>query len=180
MERWKRALTLGSLSLLLMLGVPGAARAQEGSSTVVTARLTGYQETPPISTPARGTFKARIDRDSIDFELRYDNLQAAVTVAHIHFGQHNVAGAVSAFFCGGGGKPACPPSGTVTGTIVAADVIGPAGQGIAAGEFSELVRAIQAGVTYANVHSEQFPNGEIRGQFLRADAHPRWDEADGE
>jgi CHRD domain len=45
------------------------------------------------------------------------------------------------------------------------DVIGPASQGIAAGEFDELVRAIRAGVTYANVHSEKFPGGEIRGQI---------------
>jgi hypothetical protein len=45
--------------------------------------------------------------------------------------------------------------------------VGPAGQGIAAGEFDELVRAIKAGVTYANVHSEMFPGGEIRGQLGR-------------
>jgi hypothetical protein len=32
-------------------------------------------------------------------------------------------------------------------------------------EFDELVRAIRAGVTYVNVHSETFPGGEIRGQL---------------
>ena len=53
----------------------------------------------------------------------------------------------------------------MTGTRTAADVVGPAGQGIAAGEFEELVRALRAGVTYANVHSQQFGGGEIRGQF---------------
>ena len=44
-------------------------------------------------------------------------------------------------------------------------MIGPTGQGIAAGQFEELVRAIKAGVTYANVHSSLFPSGEIRGQI---------------
>jgi len=53
----------------------------------------------------------------------------------------------------------------VTGVIDAADVIGPAGQGIAPGEFNELVRAIRSGNTYANVHTNMYPGGEIRGQI---------------
>ena len=40
-------------------------------------------------------------------------------------------------------------------------------EGIAKGEFDELVRAMRAGVTYANVHSTTWPGGEIRGQFDR-------------
>jgi hypothetical protein len=62
--------------------------------------------------------------------------------------------------------PTCPaPGGTVTGTITPVEVVGPAGQGIAAGEFEELVAAIRAGRAYANVHSSKFPGGEIRGQI---------------
>ena len=53
----------------------------------------------------------------------------------------------------------------MTGTIVAAQVLTVAGQGIDAGEFDELVAAIRAGVTYANVHSVLFPPGEIRGHI---------------
>ena len=53
----------------------------------------------------------------------------------------------------------------MTGTLTAANVVGPAGQGIAAGEFGELIRAIRAGKTYANVHSTKFPGGEIRRQI---------------
>ena len=134
------------------------------------ARLTGFQETPSISTRGRGHFEAWIEHDRIDFKLSYDNLEASVAVAHIHLGQRHTAGGVGAFFCGGGNKPACPPSGTVTGTIAAADVLGPANQGIAPGELHELVRAMRAGATYANVHSNQFPGGEIRGQIVRAEA----------
>ena len=81
-----------------------------------------------------------------------------------------------AFLCGGGGKPACPATGgTVTGAIRAADGIGPAGQGIAAGEFAELVRAMRAGKTYANVHtSPTYAGGEIRGQIGRNKTSGRW------
>lgn len=134
-----------------------------GSSS---ARLDGYQETPSISTAGRGDFSAKVEGTTITFRLRYDGLEGgAVAQAHLHFGQQHVSGGVSAFLCGGGGKPACPASGTVEGTIVPADVVGPAGQGIAAGQFDELVRAIRAGAVYANVHTATYPAGEIRGQL---------------
>ena len=48
-------------------------------------------------------------------------------------------------------------------------MIGPAGQGIAAGEFAELVRALRAGAAYANVHTTAHPGGEIRGQVADDD-----------
>ena len=56
----------------------------------------------------------------------------------------------------------------VTGTRTAADMFGGAtAQGIAPGEFEELVRALRAGVAYANVHTQARAGGEIRGQFDR-------------
>jgi len=66
---------------------------------------------------------------------------------------------------GPAGTQACPPSGTITGTITPANVIGPTGQGISAGEFDEVVAAIRNGTAYVNVHSTTFPVGEIRAQF---------------
>jgi hypothetical protein len=55
----------------------------------------------------------------------------------------------------------------VTGTFTSANVIGPVPQGIAAGEFAELVRAMGRGNTYVNVHSALCGSGEIRGQIER-------------
>ena len=49
---------------------------------------------------------------------------------------------------------------------MADDVIGPAEQGIDAGEFRELVRAIRRNATYVNVHTEDFPSGELRGNVI--------------
>ena len=141
-----------------------------GKTIVHSDPLTGYQEATPagVSSVATGSFLATIDDDAgtIDYTLSYAGLEGIATVAHIHFGNRFTSGGVAAFLCGGGGKPVCPtPDGTVTGTIVAADVIGPTGQGIAPGELDEFIRAIRAGVTYANVHSTKFPSGEIRGQI---------------
>ena len=141
-----------------------------GKAIVHSDPLTGYQEATPaaVSSVATGSFLASIDDNArtIDYTLSYTGLEATATVAHIHFGNRSTNGGVAVFLCGGGGRPACPtPSGTVTGTITAADVVGPVGQGIAPGELDELISAIRAGVAYANVHSSKFPMGEIRGQI---------------
>ena len=144
--------------------------------------LTGYEEVPAVSTVAEGEFHARISNDSsqIDYELKYSDLEGAVTQAHIHFGQKGVNGGISVWLCGNpsatvtppAGTPLCPPSpATVTGILTAEDVVGPAVQGIAAGEFAELISAIRAGKTYANVHSTKFPGGEIRSQIEGNSGH---------
>jgi hypothetical protein len=134
--------------------------------------LTGFQETPSESTPGHGNFRARIQNNEIHYTLHYEDFEAAegaTTQAHIHFGQRGVAGGVSAFLCGPAGasdKPPCTPTeGTFEGVIDAADVIGPAGQGIAAGEMAELIRAMRKGYTYANVHTTLNPAGLVRGQI---------------
>jgi hypothetical protein len=46
-------------------------------------------------------------------------------------------------------------------------VVTQAGQGISAGEFAEVIRAIKAGNAYANIHSATFTGGEVRGQITR-------------
>jgi hypothetical protein len=133
------------------------------------AQLNGFAETPTLSVDGRGTFKATIHSDRITYTLSYRRLTGGATQAHIHLGRTAIAGSVSAFLCGGSTKPACPAgiSGTVTGTIIPTDVIGPNGQGIAPGQFDELVRAIRNRATYANVHTAAWPLGEIRGQLER-------------
>ena len=60
----------------------------------------------------------------------------------------------------------CPTGpATISGTITAADVIGPVGQGVAAGELDELIAAMRAGATYVNIHSTKWPGGEVRSQI---------------
>jgi hypothetical protein len=157
-----------SLLVALMAGSLAVAKNGNGSSNA-RAKLNGYNETPSISTVARGDFRARINKraNTIDYTLTYSGIEGVgATAAHIHLGQRHTAGGVSAFLCGGGDKPPCPPlAGSVSGTIDAADVIGPANQGIAPGQIDELIRAMRAGATYTNVHSTTYPGGEIRGQI---------------
>ena len=164
--RSKRLQLAGAVAVLAIASVVATTAAAGGGSEVRT-RLTGYEEVPAISTDATGKFRARVrtGSDEIRYELSYANLTGAVQQAHIHLGQRSVSGGITAFLCsnlgnGPAGTQACPPApAKISGTIKPADVVGPEAQGIAPGEFAELVRAIRAGVTYANVHSETYPAG---------------------
>lgn len=176
-----RMLLILAVFVLGAAAIVTAAVAFDGSQ--FNARLSGYQEIPTLSTSGHGSFHASINR--AETEIRYtlsykgpfdaNPAGGAVTQSHIHLGARAFSGGVSAFLCtnlgnGPAGTPACPPPpATVSGTITAAQVVGPAGQGISPGEFAELVRAMRAGATYANLHTTTFQAGEIRGQISRGD-----------
>ena len=132
-----------------------------------------------LSTTGRGQFRARINQagQQISYKLSYTALEGAVLQAHIHFGAPAQSGGISVFLCsnlgnGPAGTQVCPAApATVSGVIRPADVIGPAVQGITAGQFAELLAAIRAGATYVNVHSELYTGGEIRAQLGRDHHH---------
>jgi hypothetical protein len=168
------------IALSGLFGAPSVfGQGAPGKNHVRSDPMTGYQEAVPppgpgtISSTGTGEFVAEIDDEAmtITYELTYADLEPGpATQAHIHFGARGTTGGVSAFLCGGGSKPPCPAvpgtvTVTVTGVITAADIIGPAAQGIDPAEFADLVRAIRSGVTYVNVHSARWPTGEIRGQI---------------
>ena len=157
-------------ALLVVLAAPPVARAER-----IKAALTGYQEVPAVSTVARGEFRATISRDDqfIDYELTYSGLQGTVLQSHIHVAQLSVNGSIVIWLCGTAANPGpagtqtCPQSGTITGTITAANVVAgaTATQQLAAGELGEVIAAIRARAAYANVHTNLSPGGEIRGQI---------------
>ena len=153
-------------------GGGGAARhGGGGSSGLIHEELSGYEEAPlALSTSGHGTFRAMVTDAGIEYQLTYADTVGTVSQAHIHFGAVGQTGGISVFLCtnlgnGPAGTQTCPAAGEVTGTIVPTDVIGPAGQGIAATEYDELLAAIRAGTAYVNVHSSTYGPGEIRGQI---------------
>ena len=161
--------------VIALLGVGSYAIAGDGSKNFSGKDMVGYEENPDVSSVATGSFDARLsdDGDSLEYELSYSGLEGNVLQAHIHFGKQAVNGGISIWLCQTptnpaptAGIPMCPvPGGTVSGEVDASDVIGPAGQGIAPTEFSEILAAMRAGRAYANVHSSKFPGGEIRTQI---------------
>jgi hypothetical protein len=140
------------------------------------ALLTGYEESPSVSTTGSGEFTATIapDGDTIQYSETYSGLQAPVTQSHIHVGQLAVNGSIVIFLCQTatnrdptGLAPQCPQEGSVSGVITSANVI--AGsmetQQLKPGDLAAVVAAIRGGAAYANVHTTVSPGGEIRGQI---------------
>jgi hypothetical protein len=162
------------LNAALVAGVTGFSTSYAHAQTFVAA-LTGFNEiggvgageTGAVLSNGRGSLLLHLDSNAgtATFSLTYFGLSSPVAVAHIHFGKVHVAGGVIVFFCGGGGQAACPPSGTVTGTITAGSVQAIATQGVTAGDFAALADALTTNTAYANVHTSNFPAGEIRGQI---------------
>lgn len=171
------------VALGLITGTTAAAIADgddDDRSRIRSGPLSGFNEDPmAISSSGTGTFSAVVDEGAVNWRLSYRRTEGVVQQAHIHVGKHSQSGGISVFLCtnlgnGPAGTPACPVSGSVSGTIRADDVIGPQAQGIAPGELAELVRAVRAGAAYVNVHSSLYPGGEIRtqiGQGTQRDGH---------
>lgn len=176
MRKLALVVAIVSLGAVALIATAIAKNGGGGGGRSFHATLDGYQEVPSISTRGRGTFRARLkSATELEFRFTYRDLEGAlgpappntvVGQAHIHFSQRHTVGGIAVTLCGGA-KPACPTTNpaTVQGTITPADVTGPSGQGIAPGEFAELIRAMRHGATYVNIHTVPYPNGEIRGQI---------------
>jgi hypothetical protein len=170
------ALAVGAVAL----GIATYALAGGPGFNHLSETMIGYQEVPSVSSAGTATFTADVskDGDSIAYSLTYSGLESNVTQSHIHLGQRSANGGISVFLCtnlgnGPAGTQACPtPGGTISGVITAADVspnipatAAARAQGLNTGEWDEFVRAVDAGKTYANIHTVDRPGGEIRAQL---------------
>jgi hypothetical protein len=158
-----------ALGVALLAAFPAVA----DLDTQLRTPLIGFEEVPSVSTRANGELLLRVNGDGnfIDYQLRYSGLQGQVRQAHIHFAQTAVNGPIVIWLCqtaatpGPAGTQTCPQSGTITGTISAANVLGaPGAQQLPPGDLSRIIAAIRGGAAYANVHTDLSPGGEIRGQ----------------
>jgi CHRD domain len=168
----------------------GVAHADGGGANTeeFSARLSGFQElgglnaeTGAILTDGTGTLQLDLDKKShppmATYTLTFSNLSSAVTQAHIHFGKVHVPGGIFVWLCQTAaamsptaGTPLCPTAGgTVSGTIMATNIIAVPGQNVPANSFDVLTDALNSNTAYANVHTVNFPKGEIRGQVRKSE-----------
>jgi hypothetical protein len=167
----------------MLLGA--SANAEHANVTNFHGTFSGFEETGPlpgptaaetgaINSPATATVDLELNRaaQTLTFTLKFSGFTTDVQQSHIHFGKRHVPGGIIVFFCDNlnnnppAGTKACPTrSGTVTGTIMAGNVIGPAAQDIPAGDFAGLVAALDSDTAYGNIHTVKHPGGEIRAQI---------------
>jgi hypothetical protein len=143
------------------------------------ARLSGASEVPPVQTNASGFADLDVEVEDgqrvIDYHL-YVNDIYRVTQAHIHQGNSSENGPVIVPLFN-----ASTPTGSVTGQLVegqitAANFVGPL-QGM---QLDDLIDLMQNETTYVNVHTEQNPQGEIRGTVQLDDSAFEGEEDDFE
>lgn len=129
-------------SVLVVLFVAAAINAQ-----TYTANLSSAQEVPTNSSTATGYARIFLDETAgtINFTVSFSGLTSAQVASHIHDGAFGANGPIAINLGAVGGT-----SGTVTGS----GAITP----------TQIVQ-LRAGLTYVNVHSTDFPGGEIRGQI---------------
>lgn len=179
MRRTALAFALSLVSATLLLGADVVAAGPKGKGHEnFKIKLKGFEEAPVVVTDGSGTLELEIDdaAGTIEYELTYEDLEGDITQAHIHIGQKNVSGGIALWLCQTPGTqaplsvraatPQCDGArtGKAKGTLTAASVLGPAGQGVPVGSLADVLTAIRAGKAYGNVHTTVAGSGEIRGQ----------------
>lgn len=165
-----RKTIVGAAAAVVALGLGGAAVAG-GFQYRTTA--TGAEEVPVRSTTAEAKLNLKLDREAAQatYNLRITEPIENLTMAHLHRGAAGSNGPIAVWL-----YPSAPPlqliPGTTEGrvakgTIDAASLCySPTAPYCSDGEgnWDAFVADLDAGMLYLNVHTTQFPPGEIRGQ----------------
>ena len=154
--------TLATIGIIVALGSITAngfinsALGQESFS----AELTGGEEVPPVDTNATGIANLQDNVQTINYQLSVNDL-VNVTQAHIHRGEEGENGKIVVTLYNTT-MPTGPMSGLLSqGNFTAANLVGP----LAGQQLTDLVSIMDNGTAYVNVHTKDFPLGEIRGQI---------------
>lgn len=127
--------------------------------------LTGMEEVPPVNTNSTGIALFELLNNQIDFKVNVTNLDNIMS-AQIHLGEFGQNGEIIVSLLKSL-SPVDVHNGTlVEGQVTSADLVGP----LKGKTINELIQLFNNTKTYVNIHTEQYPNGEIRGQITTVNA----------
>jgi hypothetical protein len=150
----------GQLSSVTSGTTPAPAALGHGQKFI--AKLTGYNQVPPINTKAVGNFEMELSPDGTisNYVLNVTAI-SNVTLAHIHEGEKGINGPIIFTL-----YKSTNPKGEINGILSKGKVYSNLLEGPLAGKYiSNLIELINQGNAYVNVHTKQNPQGEIRGQI---------------
>ena len=127
-----------------------------------TVELSGNEEVPPLQTDAKGSAELTAPHfDNIGYSVNVSKI-AKVTMAHIHSGKIGENGPIVVTLF----KTETPSTEPINGNLVSGNITNANLEGPMAGKtLIDLTKSMELGETYVNVHTEEHPNGEIRGQI---------------
>jgi hypothetical protein len=139
-----RTILLAACFTTIVAGVPAA----NAESIAFKADLKGSSEVPPNDSAGTGTVEATFDTDSKAFvwTIDYSGLTGDATAAHFH-------GPAAPDATAG---PVVPIEGSLASPIKGEATLD-----------DQQATDLQAGMWYFNVHTAQYPDGELRGQVLK-------------
>ncbi len=157
----KITLQLFVVLLIALFTSLGVMAGEYGGHHGFKAEISGRQVVPPVETMAKGEAAFGIAKDDeLTYKLTLMDIEN-VTAAHIHLGKMGKnGGPVAGLFAGP--KKEGKFGGTLSeGTITSKELMGP----LAGKSVKDLVKLIRSGDAYVNVHTDKYPDGEIRGQI---------------
>ncbi len=155
----KRILSQFAIFSVVFLFAGFAVAAAKGTFS---AKLAGSGETPVVKTGAKGdaVFHLVKNGTEMSYKLTVSDVEN-VTAAHIHKGKKGVEGPPVVGLFAGPKKEGKFSGVLAEGTLTGKDLMG----SLSGKSVQDLVKMIKAGDTYVNVHTDKYPNGEIRGQI---------------
>ncbi len=131
--------------------------------------LTGMEEVPPVNTNSTGIALFDLLNNHINFKVNVTMLEN-IKSAHIHLGEFGQNGEILVSILNSS-SPINIHNGTlVKGQLTATDLVG----SLKGKTINDLVKLFNNTKTYLNIHTKQYPNGEIRGQITTVNATNWW------
>jgi len=139
------------------------------AATIFSTTLAGANETPPVTSAGTGSMTVTLSGDLLSVSVTFSGLTSPDVASHIHCcGPVGIAEPIAVPFT-------TFPTGLTAGTFsssydltevgVYSAAFLTANGGTAASAETAFITGLNDGQTYGNVHSANFPGGEIRGQL---------------
>jgi hypothetical protein len=162
----KKDWRIGVAALAAVLGATAGAVACSSDptapqSTTYVAQMSGANEVPAVTGNASGTATFTLEGKTLSYVVTANGLSGNAVASHIHGGAAGTNGGILFPF-----NAAAVQTGQVASGLI--DLTQPVSNGTSSISGDSLLKLLNSGQLYTNVHTAAHPGGEIRGQITWA------------